>query len=112
VVSAETDARVGGSTLIVMKGPDGTKYPNHGIYLEFVRNRKIVFTDAFTDAWTPSEKAFMVVTITFEAEGNKTRYSAQVRHWNAADAEEHVKMGFHEGWGIAPDQLEALVARI
>jgi uncharacterized protein YndB with AHSA1/START domain len=31
-----------------------------------------------------------------------------VRHWSAEDREAHEKMGFHEGWGKATDQLEAL----
>ena len=29
----------------------------------------------------------------------------------AADREAHEKMGFHEGWGIATDQLATLAAR-
>jgi uncharacterized protein YndB with AHSA1/START domain len=29
-----------------------------------------------------------------------------------ADREAHEKMGFHEGWGLCTDQLEALVAKI
>jgi uncharacterized protein YndB with AHSA1/START domain len=29
-----------------------------------------------------------------------------------ADREAHEKMGFHEGWGIATSQLEALAQRI
>jgi uncharacterized protein YndB with AHSA1/START domain len=33
-------------------------------------------------------------------------------HWTVADREAHEKMGFHEGWGIATDQLAALVAKL
>jgi uncharacterized protein YndB with AHSA1/START domain len=29
-------------------------------------------------------------------------------HWNAETRKEHEEMGFHEGWGKAADQLEAL----
>lgn len=29
-----------------MQGPDGTKVPNLGIYLEVVKNERLVFTDA------------------------------------------------------------------
>ncbi|HEX9184072.1 MAG TPA: SRPBCC domain-containing protein [Burkholderiales bacterium] len=42
----------------------------------------------------------------------KTRYTARARHWTKEDREAHEKMGFHQGWGIAADQLEALVAKI
>ena len=56
---AALDVRPGGSSMIVMRDPDGKDYPNPGIYLEVVENEKLVFTDAFTAAWEPSEKPFM-----------------------------------------------------
>ena len=68
-------------------------------------NKRLVFTDAFTEAWQPSEKPFMTGVLTFENEGGKTRYTARVLHWTVADREAHEKMGFHEGWGKATDQL-------
>lgn len=108
----EIDVRPGGSAYFVMRGPDGKDLPNHGVYLEVVPNEKLVSTDAYVKAWEPSEKPFMTLILTFEDEGGKTRYTARVRHWTVADREAHEKMGFHEGWGICADQLEALVARI
>jgi uncharacterized protein YndB with AHSA1/START domain len=108
----ETDVRTGGSSLIVMQAPDGTQYPNPGIYLEVVPNERLVFTDAYTAAWEPSEKPFMTAIITFENEGGNTRYTARVRHWSVADREQHEQMGFHTGWGQCADQLAALVAKL
>ena len=52
-IYAETDVRPGGASYIVMKGPDGTEMPNRGVYLEVVKNEKIVFTDAYESAWVP-----------------------------------------------------------
>ena len=112
---AETDARTGGSSYIVMQGPDGTEMPNRGVYLEIIKNEKIVFTDAYTSAWVPSGKAFFTCVLTFEDEPGqpgKTRYTARARHWNAEDAKAHEAMGFHVGWGIATDQLAALAATL
>jgi len=115
---AELDVRPGGSSLIVMRGPDGNEFPNRGVYLEVVENERLVFTDAYTKAWEPSEKPFMTVILTFEDyegedhEGGKTRYTARVLHWVVADREMHEKMGFHEGWGQCADQLAALVAKL
>lgn len=110
---AEVDVRPGGANLIVMRAPDGTEYPNRGIYLEVVQNERLVFTDAYTQAWEPSQKPFMTATLTFEdLGGGKTRYTARVLHWSVAARETHEKMGFHEGWGLCTDQLEALVAKI
>jgi uncharacterized protein YndB with AHSA1/START domain len=114
---AELDVRPGGSSLIVMRGPDGNEFPNRGVYLEVVENERIVSTDAYTKAWEPSEKPFMTLILTFEDEGGedeggKTRYTARVLHWAVADREMHEKMGFHEGWGQCADQLAALVAKL
>ena len=108
----EVDVRPGGSAYFVMRGPDGKDLPNRGVYLEVVPNEKLVSTDAYVAAWEPSEKPFMTLILTFEDEGGKTRYTARVRHWTVADREAHEKMGFHEGWGLCTDQLEALVAKI
>lgn len=108
----EVDLRPGGSNLIVMRGPDGTEFPNRGVYLEIVKNERLVFTDAYTKAWEPSEKPFFTGIITFEDEGGKTRYTARAVHWTVADREAHEKMGFHEGWGLCADQLAELAAKI
>lgn len=109
----ELDLRPGGSSLFVMRGPDGQEFPNPGIYLDVVENERIVFTDAYVSAWEPSAKPFMTGTITFEdLGGGKTRYTARVTHWSVADCEAHEKMGFHEGWGKCTDQLELLAATL
>jgi uncharacterized protein YndB with AHSA1/START domain len=108
-IHAETDVRPGGSSYIVMQGPDGTEMPNRGVYLEVVKNEKLVFTDAYTTAWEPSEKPFFTGILTFEDAGNgQTRYTARARHWTRENCEAHEKMGFHAGWGLATDQLTAL----
>lgn len=108
----ETDVRPGGSSLVVMQDPEGREYPNRGVYLEVVENEKLVFTDAYTSAWQPSDKPFMTAILTFENVGGKTRYTARVLHWTEEDRVTHEQMGFHEGWGQCADQLAALVARL
>lgn len=111
--AAELDVRPGGSSLVVMRGPDGQDMPMRGVYLDVVPNERLVFTDAFTKAWEPTEKAFMTAIVTFEdLGGGRTRYTARALHWTVADREEHEKMGFHEGWGRCADQLAALVAKL
>ncbi len=106
---AELDVRPGGSNLIVMEGPEGQIVPNRGVYLDVVPNERLVITDAFVSAWEPSFKAFVTAVLTFEAEGDGTRYTARVRHWSESDREAHEDMGFHEGWGAATDQLVAVI---
>ncbi len=108
----EVDVRPGGSSLFVMRGPDGQNMPNRGVYLEVLPNERLVATDAFIEAWQPSAKPFMTLILTFEKQGDKTLYTARVRHWTAEDREAHEKMGFHVGWGICTDQLASLAATL
>ena len=117
VTHAEMELRVGGSSLVVMQGPEGEEVPNRGVYLDVVGGRRLVFTDAFVRAWVPSGKAFMVATITFADEAGDdgvrgTRYRAEVAHWTNEDRARHEAMGFHQGWGIATDQLAELAGRL
>src|ERR1043165_2710039 len=67
---AVMDVRAGGASCITMQAPDGTEFPNPGIYLEVVPNQKLVFTDAYTSAWEPSAKPFFTGILTFEDLGN------------------------------------------
>lgn len=113
IAHAETDLRPGGSSYVVMRSPEGQEFPNRGVYLEVVPNRKLVFTDAYTSAWVPSDKPFFTAIVSFEPiEGGKTRYTAVARHWTKEDLESHEKMGFHEGWGQCATQLEELAQRL
>jgi uncharacterized protein YndB with AHSA1/START domain len=112
VSRVELELRAGGKNLVVMRSPEGQEFPNRGIYLEVSTNKRLVLTDAYIDAWTPSEKPFMTAIITFDAQGTGTKYTARVLHWSVADRETHEKMGFHEGWGLATDQLQELVATL
>ena len=109
IAKVDIDFRPGGASLIVMRDPDGNEYPNPGVVLEVVPNEKLVFTDAYTSAWVPSQKPFMTAVVTFEDAGEgKTHYVARALHWTAEDREQHQNMGFHEGWGQTARQLEEL----
>ncbi|MBL8381654.1 MAG: SRPBCC family protein [Burkholderiales bacterium] len=109
----ETDVRPGGANFILMRGPQGEEMPNRGQYLAVVPGRLLVFTDAYVGDWQPSEKPFFTGVISFEDDGaGGTLYTARARHWTEADRAAHEAMGFHEGWGKATDQLEALVTSL
>jgi uncharacterized protein YndB with AHSA1/START domain len=112
ITHAELDVRTGGSNYIVMRSPEGQDMPLRGVYLEVVPNARVVFTDAYTTPWEPSDKPFFTGIITFEDEGGKTRYTARALHWTDEDCEAHEKMGFHEGWGQCADQLAALAKKL
>src|SRR5229473_3225694 len=109
---AELDVRPGGANLIVMRGPDGNEFPNRGVYLEVVENERLVFTDAYTKAWEPSQKPFMTVILTFEDEGGrKTRYTARAP-LDGCGPRGAREDGLPRRLGLCTDQLAALAARI
>lgn len=118
VSEAVVDLRPGGRFFTVMNGPQGEVVPNEGSFLEVVPERKLVFTDMFGADYAPVDSpdsgaglSFAAI-LTFAPEGAGTRYRAVARHRNARDAKTHSDMGFHAGWGIAADQLDALAARL
>jgi uncharacterized protein YndB with AHSA1/START domain len=111
IASVKIDLRTGGSSEVVMRSPEGQEFPNRGIYLEVVPNKKLVFTDAYTEAWVPSEHPFMTVIVTFEELGNGlTRYTARALHWTEEDRKKHEEMGFEPGWNTCLDQLVELMS--
>jgi len=109
----ELDVRPGGAFRATMRDPaTGAEYPANGVYLEIVKNERLVTTDAFESGWRPSKKPFMVAIITFEDAGpGKTKYTARARHWTKEDRDMHEKMGFHQGWSQCLDQLVALAKK-
>ena len=114
VTEVQADFRPGGASFMRMQGPgpDGQPMTQDlpGCYLLVEPLRRLVFSDAFVGDWVPGKaKPIMVGDIRFaDAPGGGTRYTAMARHWSAEDLAAHEQMGFHEGWGQAATQLEAL----
>lgn len=100
------DLRIGGEFFTKMKSPEGEYYPNSGVYLEIIPNQRLVFTDAYTAGWQPSENPFFTAIIELEDAGQgKTKYTATARHWTVENCKKHEEMGFKDGWGKVLDQL-------
>jgi len=102
------DLRAGGAFDSVMFGPNGEKFAGEGSFLEVVPARRVAFTDLLGADWRPLEGEMLGFTaaIAFEDDGAGTRYSARVRHRNAADLKKHEEMGFYDGWSTMLAQLE------
>jgi uncharacterized protein YndB with AHSA1/START domain len=110
ITDIRVDARPGGAFSLVMHGPDGECFPNHGVFLEVEPNRRWITTDAFTPDWKPAGQPFMVATVELEPlQDGRTAYVATARHWTAEAMRQHQAMGFHEGWGQCLDQLAELL---
>jgi uncharacterized protein YndB with AHSA1/START domain len=112
-VDCEIDLRPGGIFRTVMRSPEGQEFPNAGCYLEVVENEKLVWTGALAPGYRPRDSSDFVFTavITFEPHGDGTKYTAIAIHKDETGKQQHEKMGFHDGWGKALDQLVALVKK-
>lgn len=136
-VAAEVEPWPGGRFHTVMRSPEGDEFPGTGCVLEVVPGRRFAWTSALApgfrpiaadaasagDGSTDSESAgadstgtdsapfVFSAVVEFAPHDGGTRYTATVRHADAAARAAHEAMGFHTGWGAALDQLVALLAR-
>jgi uncharacterized protein YndB with AHSA1/START domain len=105
-VECEIDLRPGGIFSTTMRSEEGeVQPPGVGCFLEVIEGRRLVWTDALKPGYRPANEPFMTAVIILEPEGEGTRYTAIAMHSDAASREKHEKMGFHEGWGTALEQL-------
>jgi uncharacterized protein YndB with AHSA1/START domain len=102
------ELRPGGAFHTFMSGPDGGTSDNPGCFLEIVPGERIVSTSMLLGGWRPATPWMpMTAVITFADEAGGTRYTATAMHPDAASRDRHAQMGFHEGWNLCIDQLEA-----
>jgi len=110
--SCTIDLRPGGAWHAAMRGPDGKDLWSKGIYKEIVEPERIVSTDFFSNeagehvdpaeyGLPPEFPAEMLVTLTFEDLGGKTRLTVH-QSMPAAMAKQ---MGAYEGWNQSLDKL-------
>ncbi|MCL4065014.1 SRPBCC family protein [Pseudomonas sp. GX19020] len=103
------DLRPGGSFRSVMDVPGHGEMPGHGCVLEVVPGRRLVWTDLMRGGWHPNDGSFgFTAVMEVLPDGAGSLYRANALHRTAAQKAEHEKMGFHEGWGAAADQLGEL----
>lgn len=109
VTLCEMDFRKGGRFRFAMTGPSGEQNtPFGGEYLEIVKDRKIVYDNAFE---VPGAEK-MIVTVTFEESGGKTTLTVHTLFASVAMKNEHIGQGFEKGTSSGLDQLEELVAAL
>jgi uncharacterized protein YndB with AHSA1/START domain len=106
VTACDIDLRVGGRFNTTFN-VDGTIMENKGVWLELIKDEKLVFTDTYTEDWKPRPDPFMTAILLLKdtADGG-TEYTAIARHRTTETAQQHKEMGFYDGWGTVVDQLE------
>jgi uncharacterized protein YndB with AHSA1/START domain len=117
-VDAKVELHPGGAFHTVMRSPEGEEFANTGCILEAVPNRLFAWTGALKPGFRPHSTAELEgfpftfsAVITMEPEGTGTRYRALAIHPDVSAREKHDQMGFHTGWGVALNQLVALMKR-
>lgn len=119
VHTCKVDLRPGGTFLYGMKAPDGSEMWGRFVYREIDAPKKLVFVVSFSDPQggvtrhpgAENWPAYILSTVTFEAQGGKTKVTVQ---WTPQDASEIERKTFDEGrssmqqgWGGTFDQLTA-----
>ncbi|HLO18414.1 MAG TPA: SRPBCC domain-containing protein [Anaerolineales bacterium] len=105
----EIDLRVGGKYLNCMRSPDGKNYWGTGIFREIVPLERIVYTDSFSDAEGNVVPAThyglgadfpleMLVTVTFEDYGDKTKMTLKHTGLPAGEMSEQTRAGWNESF--------------
>jgi uncharacterized protein YndB with AHSA1/START domain len=100
----ELDARPGGELRIDMQGPDGTVYPNRGVFHEVSEPERLVLSTALVD---DQGKTLIEArsTVTLAEEGGKTRLKLEVEVVELAPEAAEARAGMEEGWNETLDRL-------
>lgn len=107
----EMDVRIGGAWRIVMRAPDGTDYPCHGIYREIVPAERLVFTNCATDA--AGERLLDgLTTVTFVEQGGKTKMTVHTGAIALVAGAVPKLSGMKSGWTQSLDRLDMLVEEL
>jgi uncharacterized protein YndB with AHSA1/START domain len=102
------DVKPGGIWSFIMHGPDRTDYPNKIVFTEVVKPERLAYTHGSGEENDPHQ---FEVTVTFDAQGEKTKLTMHSIFKSATALEEVKKFGAVEGGKQTLDRLEAYVAK-
>jgi uncharacterized protein YndB with AHSA1/START domain len=100
----ELDVRPGGELRIDMQGPDGTVYPNRGVFREVSEpDRLVITTRLLNDAGEPVIDGLS--TVTFAEEDGKTTLTLEFDLVHVAPEAAEAAAGAEQGWNESFDRL-------
>ena len=111
------DFRVGGRYLFCMRSPEGQDYWSTGVYREIVKPERIVCTDSFADekgnvvpatyyGMSPSFSKELLVTLTFEDIGGKTRMTLRHAGFPPGEDFDNARAGWNESFDKLAESLK------
>lgn len=101
----------GGVAKYFMTGPEGEKAPGYWRFQVIEENRRIQFLDGFAneDGEPDENMPSMVMTMTLDVEGSRTRMTTVTKFSSIEDLEQTLEMGMEEGMREAMGQIDALL---
>ena len=107
------DFRIGSKWLYYMEGPDGEKHYCRADYSAIDPHKTYEFLDAFCDEKGTINKELprMQWKVEFRKADGATRVEIQVRLDSVESLEKIVEMGFQEGFAMAHNNLDELLAK-
>lgn len=116
LLSCDADVQAGGSYRYVLLHRTGGHLAFSGKYTEVTPHTRIVYTQIFepTAAGPASadESDYAIVTVTFEARGDKTLLTSHEVYPSKAVRDGVIASGMEKGMREAMDQLDELVASL
>jgi uncharacterized protein YndB with AHSA1/START domain len=121
----ELDVRPGGAYRVTMRSSEGVDYPLKGVYLEVKEPERLVMTmdtaehpadwhalfNKFRGTANDAPPMKIVMTVTFEEHGGRTKLTVTQRFEATADRDANLKMGAPEGWSQSFERLDVLLRR-
>jgi uncharacterized protein YndB with AHSA1/START domain len=109
MAGCEADVRVGGKYRYVLRGKDGVDLAFSGEYRQIEPPSRLVYTQVFEPM---AGAGAVVVTVTFEEAGGKTRMVSHERYPSKEAREGALASGMEHGMRETMDQLDELVASL
>ena len=101
------EAKPGGLSLLVMRGPDGTEYPGKAMFREIQKPQRLVLT---TYALKNGKEVLeTLVTVTFEEKNSKTTMNVEVKIVKATEDAKPYTAGMEQGWKETLDKLGEVI---
>lgn len=109
VPHSEVDARPNGEFSIDMEAPDGTIYPDEGVFHEVVEPERLVFTSRAFEDENGTHQLEVRNTVTFETDGTRTRLTLEAEVRAATPDVADALGGMEIGWRGSFEKLEDYV---
>ena len=106
----EMDVRPGGKVFIVMRGPDGTENPTHGVLDEVVVPERLVMSAAGFEDEAGTPRFEVRNTVTFTEQDGKTLLTLHALVLKATPEMEPALTGMRQGWTETLDRLGEFLA--